>query len=330
MERFGVRRVVAAALALVALGSGLTLVMTSRLAAVAALGLRGRHRHRLAGPGVRRDRRQPLVRAAPRRGHRRLLAPPARPASWSSSRPSPRLADGPGWRWAAGLVAVFALLLVPLVWWCCATTPADVGHHGVRRRGRLGAAVPARRDRASGAAARWRSRTLRESARSRTFWILFVTFWICGWSTNGLIGTHFIPAAHDHGMPATTSAGLLALIGIFDIIGTVASGWLTDRVDSATCCSATTSSAGSRCSPCPGCSARTSTRACSSSSCSTASTGWRRCRRRSRCAASTSASRRSGRGLRLGLRRAHGRRRRRGQLRRLDPHRAGRLLRSPG
>ena len=59
-----------------------------------------------------------------------------------------------------------------------------------------------------------------------------LSFWICGWSTNGLIGTHFIPAAHDHGMPATTSASLLALIGIFDIVGTVASGWLTDRVDS--------------------------------------------------------------------------------------------------
>jgi predicted MFS family arabinose efflux permease len=75
-------------------------------------------------------------------------------------------------------------------------------------------------------------RTLRESARSKTFWILFGSFWICGWSTNGLVGTHFIPAAHDHGMPATTSATRLAVIGIFDIAGTVASGWLTDRVDS--------------------------------------------------------------------------------------------------
>ena len=75
-------------------------------------------------------------------------------------------------------------------------------------------------------------RTLRESSRSRTFWCLFLSFWICGWSTNGLIGTHFIPAAHDHGMPETTSATLLALIGVFDIVGTVASGWLTDRVDS--------------------------------------------------------------------------------------------------
>ena len=80
--------------------------------------------------------------------------------------------------------------------------------------------------------ARLALRTLRQVSRRWTFWALFLTFWICGWSTNGLIGTHFIPAAHDHGMPETTAAGLLALIGIFDIIGTVASGWLTDRVDS--------------------------------------------------------------------------------------------------
>ena len=79
--------------------------------------------------------------------------------------------------------------------------------------------------------ARLAVRTLRESTRSRTFWILVGTFWICGWSTNGLIGTHFIPAAHDHGMPETTAAGLLALIGVFDLVGTIASGWLTDKVD---------------------------------------------------------------------------------------------------
>ena len=63
------------------------------------------------------------------------------------------------------------------------------------------------------------------------FWILVGTFWICGWSTNGLIQTHLIPAAHDHGMPPGTAAGLLAVIGVFDIVGTVGSGWLTDRMD---------------------------------------------------------------------------------------------------
>nr|WP_198663523.1 MFS transporter [Jiangella endophytica] len=72
---------------------------------------------------------------------------------------------------------------------------------------------------------------LTTAARTKAFWLLAGTFAICGASTNGLVGTHFVPAAHDHGMPVTTAAGLLAVIGIFDLIGTVASGWLTDRFD---------------------------------------------------------------------------------------------------
>jgi predicted MFS family arabinose efflux permease len=67
--------------------------------------------------------------------------------------------------------------------------------------------------------------------RSGTFWLLAGGFAICGASTNGLIGTHFVPAAHDHGVPITTAAGLLALVGIFDVAGTIFSGWLTDRID---------------------------------------------------------------------------------------------------
>jgi len=74
-------------------------------------------------------------------------------------------------------------------------------------------------------------RTLADAARTRTFWALAIGFAICGASTNGLIGTHFVPAAHDHGMPTTTAAGLLALVGIFDVVGTIASGALTDRVN---------------------------------------------------------------------------------------------------
>ena len=65
----------------------------------------------------------------------------------------------------------------------------------------------------------------------RTFWALVGGFAICGATTNGLIGIHFIPSAHDHGMPETTAAGLLAVVGIFDIAGTIASGYLTDRVN---------------------------------------------------------------------------------------------------
>ena len=73
--------------------------------------------------------------------------------------------------------------------------------------------------------------TLRESISRRDFWILFGSFFVCGLSTNGLIGTHFIPAAHDHGMMETVAASLLALVGIFDVVGTIFSGWLSDRVD---------------------------------------------------------------------------------------------------
>jgi sugar phosphate permease len=73
---------------------------------------------------------------------------------------------------------------------------------------------------------------LRRAAGSRAFWILAGTFFVCGASTNGLIGTHLIAACHDYGIPEVRSAQLLAMMGIFDIIGTTASGWLTDRYSS--------------------------------------------------------------------------------------------------
>ena len=70
---------------------------------------------------------------------------------------------------------------------------------------------------------------LLEGSRSRDFWLLFGTFFICGLSTNGLIGTHLIAACFDAGIPEVKAAGLLAMIGIFDLIGTTLSGWLSDR-----------------------------------------------------------------------------------------------------
>jgi predicted MFS family arabinose efflux permease len=67
--------------------------------------------------------------------------------------------------------------------------------------------------------------------RSRDFWLLAGSFFICGASTNGLIGTHLIPASMDHGIAEVTAASMLALIGVFDLIGTTVSGWLSDRMD---------------------------------------------------------------------------------------------------
>lgn len=228
MEKLGVRRVVILALALVGIGSGLTLVMTSpwqlwllwglfvgvgtgsvALVFGAIVANRWFFTHRGLVVGI--------FSAASSTGQLVFLPVIA------------QLANGPGWRYAAGLVAVFALILIPIVWFVMRDYPADVGTtpYGAPPDWQPPATtLPAR------GAASTAINTLREVSHSWTFWILIATFWVCGWSTNGLIGTHFIPAAHDHGMPATTSAGLLALVGIFDIIGTVASGWLTDRVDS--------------------------------------------------------------------------------------------------
>ncbi|TMQ23475.1 MAG: MFS transporter [Deltaproteobacteria bacterium] len=73
---------------------------------------------------------------------------------------------------------------------------------------------------------------LGRASRTRDFWLLAGTFFICGASTNGLIGTHFISACIDHGIPEVTAAGMLATMGIFDLFGTTGSGWLSDRIDS--------------------------------------------------------------------------------------------------
>jgi MFS family permease len=73
---------------------------------------------------------------------------------------------------------------------------------------------------------------LKEVSRTPVFWVLFGTFFVCGCSTNGLIQTHFVTLCHDYGMAATTAASVLAMMGIFDFIGTIGSGWLSDRFDS--------------------------------------------------------------------------------------------------
>lgn len=131
-----------------------------------------------------------------------------------------------GWRQATLLVAAAALAVVPLVLIFLRNTPADLG---LRPYGAPEDWTPPAPSRVPVVAAALG--TLARAARVRTFWALVAGFAICGATTNGLIGTHFIPGAHDVGMAETAAAGLLAVIGIFDIAGTIASGWLTDRVN---------------------------------------------------------------------------------------------------
>ncbi len=74
-------------------------------------------------------------------------------------------------------------------------------------------------------------RALYEARASRTFWVLFATFFVCGLSTNGLIQTHWIALCGDYGVAPVAAAGALAAIGVFDFVGTILSGWLSDRYD---------------------------------------------------------------------------------------------------
>jgi MFS family permease len=225
MERFGLRTVAAGALTLVAAGSGLTVFMHSAWQLVLCWGV-------LVGLGTgsmsmgfvamvagrwfvaRRGLVTGILTAAGATGQLIFLPLLA------------SLASSYGWRAAAGTVAGAALLVVPLVLLFLRNHPGDLGlaPYGGTEVAPPPAAAPG--------AARRAATALRDASRTGTFWLLAGGFAICGATTNGLVGTHFIPAAHDHGMPTTTAASLLALVGVFDIVGTVFSGWLTDRFDS--------------------------------------------------------------------------------------------------
>ena len=144
-----------------------------------------------------------------------------------------------GWREATFVVAMVSLVAVPVVYVFLWNSPAERGRLPLGAQG----ANPVRITTAQARAARRAEATqgpnaarnaltaLRDASKVPSFWALAIGFAICGMSTNGLVGAHFIPAAHDHGMSEPVAAGLLATVGVFDIIGTILSGWLTDRVN---------------------------------------------------------------------------------------------------
>ena len=131
-----------------------------------------------------------------------------------------------GWRFAILIVASPVALMIPIVFALLREQPADLG---IPAYGGTAGAAPTL---APANPARIAIAALADGLRSRDFWLLTLTFVICGASTNGLVGTHLIPAAHDHGIPEVRAAGLLAIMGVFDLAGTTASGWLSDRWDS--------------------------------------------------------------------------------------------------
>jgi len=136
--------------------------------------------------------------------------------------------DHMGWRVGLGMmcamlgIAAFAVLLV------MRDRPGDVSLRPFGDQGTQPLPAPALSKAPIMTAALG---TLREASRTRAFWVLFATFFICGASTNGLIQVHLIPMCLDYGIPQVTAASLLAGMGIFDFFGTIISGWLSDRFD---------------------------------------------------------------------------------------------------
>ena len=132
-----------------------------------------------------------------------------------------------GWRWGVIVMASVALVVSPLAFLLMRDRPQDKGLTPFGLPPNEPIPVPASAGNPFVAALS----ALRMASRSREFWILAGSFFVCGASTNGLVGTHLIPACMDHGIPEVQAAGLLAVMGIFDLVGTTGSGWLSDRFD---------------------------------------------------------------------------------------------------
>ena len=225
MDRFGIRKVVMCALTTVGIGSASTVFMTQAWHLVALWGV-------VVGIGTgsmalvfaatianrwfvtNRGLVIGILTAASATGQ--LIFLPGLSA----------LAADHGWRAISITVALGAFVMVPVIALFLKERPTDIGMkpYGAPMnwveppRNTTNAAVVA-------------IETLKSAMKVRNFWFLTGSFFVCGLSTSGLIGTHFIPAAHDHGMGQIAAASLLALVGVFDVVGTLASGWLTDRVD---------------------------------------------------------------------------------------------------
>ena len=136
------------------------------------------------------------------------------------------LALAGGWQSVVLCVAITMLALIPLVYWLLPEWPADVGQvpYGADP------GHPPERP-ASGNPLKIAFTALGEGVKDRDFWLLAITFFVCGFTTNGLVGTHMIALCHDYGMSVVAAGGLLAIMGVFDLLGTTASGWLTNRYD---------------------------------------------------------------------------------------------------
>lgn len=226
MQRYGIRAVVGTALALIVLG----LVLATRMTALwqlwvtwgIMLGLSTGVTANVLGATIatrwftkRRGLVVGLLSASSATGQ--LLFLPI--AAW--------LSDNMGWRLAMVPAGLLCLLCFALVLLLVCDHPGDVDLPSYGET--VVVAPPPRKGNRN--ALKLSLDALGKAAHNRTFWILAGTFFVCGLSTNGLVQNHFIPLCHDFGMDAVAASGVLALMGACDFVGTIGSGWLSDRFD---------------------------------------------------------------------------------------------------
>ncbi len=227
MERFGLRRILLGALALMAGATALSLLMTEPWQMVVTWGV-------FSGVGsgavatvlgativnrwfkTNRGLVMGLMSASSATGLLVFLPVLAALAQWG------------GWKPVALAVAIGCAALLPLVWLLVPERPSSIG---LVRYGADADDIAPVSPASQGNFIAHTLGTLRRASGTRVFWYLFATFFVCGFTTNGLVGTHLIAFCGDMGIPEVQAAGLLALMGVFDLIGTTLSGWLTDRFD---------------------------------------------------------------------------------------------------
>lgn len=228
MTRFGVRRVMLVALATLAVGVGLSSLMQSSWQLIALwgvlVGLGSGAMALVLGAMVatrwfvkRRGLVTGIFAASTATGQ--LIFLPGQAA----------IIEAYGWRLSVLLVAAVAIAVAGLVAVLMREDPRQVGQQAYGAEDEpqpVAQSAPTKQNPFALAVD-----TLIQSAKVRDFWLLAGSFAVCGATTGGLISIHLIPASVEHGMTEVTAAGMLAAMGVFDLVGTTLSGWLSDRMD---------------------------------------------------------------------------------------------------
>jgi len=134
-----------------------------------------------------------------------------------------------GWRMGSMALIVVALILLPLIYLFMRDDPSEIGLEPYGA-GQPGAASSGGVASLRGMRSKNASITVREVVSAPTFWLLAGSFFVCGGTANGLIGTHLIPHEIDRGIPQIAAASLLGVMGALNMVGTIFSGWMVDRV----------------------------------------------------------------------------------------------------